>query len=152
MDRENLVNELKVIIEDYLESWNLELVDIFYRRAGRESVLKILVDKPEGGISLETCATLNNEIGVILDQGDLLKESYILEVSSPGIVRPLKTKNDFSRCIYRRVRVFLSGQIEGKSELEGEITGVTDASLFVETEKGKIEIPFSMVNFAKQIV
>ncbi len=152
MDRELLVDELRTIIEDYLKNNNLELVDISYRRTGRESALRILVDRPEGGINLETCAALNNEIGAILDEKKLLEENCILEVSSPGVDRPLKTKNDFSRCIYRQVRFFLKAEIEGKMELEGEITGVTETAVFIETKKVKIEIPISMVNFAKQLI
>lgn len=82
-----------------MKNQNLDLVDIIYRYEGRGLVLRVLVDKPEGGITLDECAGLNNEISRILDEKDMLQQRYILEVSSPGLDRPLNSKNDFLRCI-----------------------------------------------------
>lgn len=152
MDKETLKIELTNIISDYLKNQGLDLVDLIYRYEGRNLFLRILVDKPEGGIALDECAHLNNEISRILDEKDIIPQRYILEVSSPGIDRPLKTKNDFLRCINKKVRLFLSEPIKGKTELEGLISKVDDTSVYVDIETEVVVIPLAKINRAKQII
>lgn len=152
MDRQGLINELRVIIGDFLKNQNLDLVDIIYRYEGRGLVLRVLVDKPEGGITLDECAGLNNEISRILDEKDMLQQRYILEVSSPGLDRPLNSKNDFLRCINKRVRVFLNEPINAKLELDGVITEIKDDSVYIDIIGETIEVPLSKITKAKQIV
>lgn len=152
MDRQVVVAELKTIISDYLRSRELDLVDLIYRYEGRDLFLRILVDKFEGGINLNECAYLNNEISKILDKKDILREGYILEVSSPGLDRPLKTKNDFLRCINRKVRFFLSESVNGKKELEGTVNKVTEDSVCIDIEGNPVELPLIKISRAKQII
>lgn len=152
MDRDAFIIELRGLLEDYLKNKNLELVDISCRRQGRDMIAQIFVDKPEGGISVGDCAYLNNEIGAILEEKDIIKESYTLEVSSPGLDRPLKTKNDFLRCSNKRVKFFVNEQIEGKWEFEGVISKVGDESVCIDAGGLAVEIPFTKIIKAKQIV
>jgi ribosome maturation factor RimP len=152
MDRQGLIDELSAIIGDFLKQQNLDLVELIYRYEGRDLVLRILVDKPEGGITLDECAYLNNEISAILDEKDLLQQRYILEVSSPGLDRPLKSKNDFLRCINKRVKVFLNEPIKAKLELEGIITEVKDHSVYIDISAETIEVPLSKITKAKQVI
>lgn len=152
MDRQTIINELKNIIGDYLKTQGLDLVDFIYRYAGREFILRIVADKPEGGISLDECAYLNNEISKILDQKNILQERYILEVSSPGLDRPLMVKNDFLRCINKKARFFLSECIECKKELEGVILKVEDDTVFIDIEGRTVGIPLAKIIKAKQII
>lgn len=146
------MDELNRIIGDYLKNQGLDLVELLCRYEGRDLFLRILVDKPEGGISLDECASLNNELSRILDEQDILKEGYILEVSSPGLDRPLKNKHDFLRCLNRRARFFLLEPVKGKIELEGTISKVTDDSVYVNIETDIIEIPLIKINKARQAV
>jgi ribosome maturation factor RimP len=152
VDRTRLKEELKAVIEEYLKDKNIELVDLIFRPEGGNLVLRILVDKPEGGINLEECALLNEAISMMLDEKGLLQDRYILEVSSPGIDRPLANKNDFSRCIFRNVKIFLKEPINGMWEPEGVISSVTDAAVFLEMDGQNLEVPFSKINRAKQII
>jgi ribosome maturation factor RimP len=152
MDRQAIIEELKVIIEDYLKSQSLDLVDFIYRYEGRDLVLRILIDKPEGGISLDECASCNQNISRILDEENILETRYILEVSSPGLDRPLKTKNDFLRCINREVKFFLNESIEGKLELDGIIQKVDGAAVYIDTKDRSLAIPILNINKAKQII
>lgn len=152
MDRETLINELSGIIGDYLKGKGLDLVDLIYRYEGRDLFLRILLDKPQGGVSLDDCAQLNNEISKILDEKDILQERYILEVSSPGLDRPLKQKSDFLRCINRKIKIFLNESINGKMEIEGVITKVEDDTVYIEVKREVIAIPLSKINKAKQII
>lgn len=152
MDRQAIISELTSIIGDYLKNKGLDLVDLIYRYEGRDLILRIVVDRPEGGITLDECSWLNNELGRILDEKDIIPAKYILEVSSPGIDRPLRAKSDFLRCINRNVRFFLSESINAKFELEGSITKVEDEKVYIDVEGDIIEIPFIKINKAKQII
>ena len=145
-------NELRILLKDYLDSLNLVLVDIIYRYEGRDIFLRVLVDKPEGGINLDECARVNRGIGELLDDSKIIPGGYILEVSSPGLDRPLKTKDDFLRLMHKQVKFFLNEAIGGKLEWDGVIDSVSDKSLSVVTEGGLIELPFLKVNKAKLII
>ncbi len=152
MDRQGITAELKNIIGDYLKVQRLDLVDLTYRQGGKDLILRLLVDRPEGGITLNECAKFNIQLTKLLDEKDILQTRYILEVASPGLDRPLKTKNDFSRCINKRARFFLDESINGKIELEGLIYKVGDDSVYIESRNEIIEIPLTKINRAKQVI
>lgn len=152
MDRLLIIEELRNDISGFLNTRSIDVVDIIYRYEGRDLVLRILVDKPEGGISLDECAYLNKELGRVLDEKDILQGRYILEVSSPGLDRPLKTRNDFLRCMNRKAKVFLKEQINGKFELDGVVGRITDEAVFIDTQDGTVEVNFSKITKAKQII
>jgi ribosome maturation factor RimP len=152
MDRQEIIEQLKKIIEEYLKSKTIDLVDITYRYEARELFLRILIDKPEGGISLDECALLNSDISTMLDEKDIIQERYILEISSPGLDRPLKLKNDFLRSVGKEVKFFLNENIKGKIELDGVIEKVMGDSVYVNTIEGAVLIPISKINKAKQII
>ena len=160
-----LASELNLLLKDYLETLNFILVDIICRYEGGDLVVRVLVDrpqghglalgqshKPEGGINLDECATLNRDIGRLLDEKDIIREGYILEVSSPGLDRPLKTKNDFSRLLNKKAKFFLNEAINGKLEWDGLINKVDQESVFIITGGGLIEVPFLKINRAKLII
>lgn len=151
MDKEAIIAELKLMIDEYLKNQGLELFDLIYRFEGSDLVLRILADRPQGGITLDDCAYLNSEIGRMLDEKNILQQGYILEVSSPGIDRPLKTKNDFLRSLNKKVKFFLNDKINGKLELDGDITGVTDTSVYVGIKGERVEIPLSAITKGKRI-
>ncbi|MFH1458493.1 MAG: ribosome maturation factor RimP [Candidatus Omnitrophota bacterium] len=152
MDRHALIEELKGMIHESLSRQNFDLVDFIYRYEGRDLFLRIFVDRPEGGISLKECAGLNKEISRMLDEKDILQQRYILEVSSPGLDRPLKTKNDFLRCINKTVKFFLNEAVGGKWEWDGVINKVDEDSVAIDTGQEIIAVPLSKVAKAKQII
>lgn len=151
MDRQAIIGELKGIIGDFLQTRDLVLVDLIYRYEGRDLFLRILADRPEGGINLGECSRLNSDIGMILDEKDVLKERYILEVFSPGLDRPIISKNDFLRCLNKRARFFLKAAVEGKLEWEGLIEKIEGESVYVNLGTRTIEIPLSQISKAKQV-
>jgi ribosome maturation factor RimP len=87
-----------------LTSQGMELVDLEYKREGRDMVLRLFVDKP-GGVTLDDCAAVNRELSEILDVEDIIASHYILEVSSPGLNRPLKRPADYERYRGRLVKI-----------------------------------------------
>lgn len=152
MYSQEVIEELKQIILPILEENDIELVELSFVKSSRRPTLRLLVDKKCGGIDLQECARLNEKIGEILDtQGSMLNK-YILEVSSPGLDRPLKTKSDFLRCINRKVGFFLNESIKGKIELEGLISKVEGDSVYIDVDTEIIEIPLVKINKAKQAV
>jgi len=152
MDRREIIAELRDVIGSYIKEQGLDLVDLVYRYEGKGLFLRILVDKPEGGISLDDCAYLNNEISRILDEKNILQERYILEVASPGLDRPLTTKKDFLRCMNKKARFFLNELVEDRRELEGIINSVDDEAVYIDSQGRVIKIPLSKINKAKRVI
>jgi ribosome maturation factor RimP len=152
MDRHSLVTGWEGIIGEYLRNQQIELVELSHRYEGSDLVLRLLVDRPEGGITIGECASLNSEISRIIEAENLLPGRYVLEVSSPGLDRPLRTRSDFARCLERRVRVFLSAPINGRLEWEGVISRVGEESVSLDIAGTPLEIPLVKINKGKQVV
>ena len=102
--RESTCSAIRGIVLPILESMGIELVDIESGRFGRDVVLRIFIDK-EGGVMLDDCANVSRELSAILDVEDIISGSYTLEVSSPGLDRPLKTQADYERFAGRQVKI-----------------------------------------------
>ncbi len=100
---ESVLKEIERLIEPVLAEMGIDLVDMEYRSGQGRRVLRIYADRPTG-INLDDCAMVSREIGNLLDVKDLLQQHYVLEVSSPGLNRPLKKKKIFSGPSGRRSR------------------------------------------------
>ena len=146
-----MIGQLKELIKPILDQESIELVDLVYRWEGNRNVLRLLIDK-QGGVSLDDCARINKSLSVVLDETDLIPASFILEVSSPGLDRPLTTKRDFEKCINKDVRFILKndkgttdiimGTVKsvGEDRLVLDITGYEREVLFDTIIKAKLEI------------
>ncbi|MBU1929612.1 MAG: ribosome maturation factor RimP [Candidatus Omnitrophica bacterium] len=150
MDRKELSERLTAIIGESVKGRGLELVELICNYQGRDVILRLLVDKPEGGITIKECGEVNRWVSLMLDEVNIIEQGYIFEVSSPGLDRPLSAKNDFIRCLNKEARFFLVEPVNGKVELEGFIRKADENSVYVETEGVTIEIPFVKINKAKQ--
>ncbi len=148
----DILDELRQLLSGYLAARGLDLIEVIYRDAGRNTLLRILVDRPYGGISIQECAKLNHQISALLEEKDIIRDSYILEVSSPGLDRPLKSQKDFLRCIGRNVRFFLNEPVQGKIELTGILKQAKEESVEIETAGGTAEIAFSKILKATQVI
>ena len=118
------------IADSLLKDEGLELVDLEYRREGRRWVLRLFIDK-EGGVTVDDCATVSRELGDILDAKDAVPEAYVLEVSSPGVNRRVRKREDFSRFAGRKVEVRLTASQEGRRKIVGNIVGVDGEAVVV---------------------
>jgi ribosome maturation factor RimP len=127
------VETLKEKIKPVVEGDDSELVDLEFSGGGSGSVLRVYVDR-SAGITLDQCADLSRKIGDMLDMEDLIPGRYRLEVSSPGLDRPLISGADFKRKIGERVRVFLKESLDGKTELVGEIRELKEENLILRLE------------------
>ena len=139
-----IIEKIRELISNLLLENKMELVDILYRREAGNMVLRLLVDK-EGGITLDDCAKLNEDVGNILDQENAMPDKYLLEVSSPGLDRHLKTKRDFQRVIGQRINVHTYEPIEDRRDYNGEVSEVDEENVIV----SGVKIPLKKISKAK---
>lgn len=144
--------ELRGLISPILEAEGLDLVEFNFSRSRGAALLRLLVDRKEGGITVEECAGLNRRIGALLDGQDFIRDRYILEVSSPGLDRPLKERNDFLRCLNRKIWILLKEPLKGNSEIRGAVKAVKEENLEIDCEGLLSKIPISGIIKAKQIL
>ena len=152
MFEQSLTDNIIQAISSALEKMDLQLVEARFMNSPEGRILRLLVDRKEGGISLGECAQVNEAIGALLDSQDLIKDSYILEVSSPGLDRPLSTKNDFLRCLNKKAVFFLKERINDRLQIEGVILGADENAVRVNSGEADIDIPFSLISKAKQLL
>jgi len=114
----------------------VELVDLIICRGRRRSVIRFLVDKP-GGITLDECARLNQEISRLVERENIIQESYVLEVSSPGLDRPLESTKDFQRCLGQLVKIVLHKPINRQNVWVGVVEAVDEENVIIRTEEAE---------------
>ena len=129
-----------------LADQNMELIDLEYRREGRGWVLRLFIDK-EGGITLDDCARASQEIGTVLDVEDFIGTPYSLEVSSPGLNRPLKNEKDFIKYRDCLIKVRTFDPIDNRRNFKGKLREISDGRIEMEIDGGVVTIP--LVNVAK---
>lgn len=133
-----------------LKSLGMELVDIEFARAGRDGVLRLFIDK-EGGVALDDCADVSRELSAILDVEDIIPGHYSLEVSSPGLDRPLKTTADYERFAGRLVKVRTFEPLPDnagnkRKTFVGQLLGVVDGNVTMKLSEGQsASIPLEKV-------
>ncbi|HAX73256.1 MAG TPA: ribosome maturation factor RimP [Firmicutes bacterium] len=144
----NIVEQTESIVLPICENNKVELVDVEYVKEGQAFFLRVYVDTPEG-IDIDQCADVAEELSLKLDELDYISDEYILEVSSPGAERPLKTKDAILQSIGSYVNVRTYQAIEGKKEYEGYLTSFNDdiitVEIMIKTRKKSVEIPYDKV-------
>ncbi|HML78396.1 ribosome maturation factor RimP [Geobacter sulfurreducens] len=150
MQKDDVVSRITSVAEQVLTPQGLELVEVEYKREGRQMILRLFVDKP-GGISLDDCAAVSRELSEILDVEDFIREHYTLEVSSPGLNRPLKKEADYERYSGRlvKVRTFeLLADEEGnrRKTFLGDLVGLSDGVVTLTLREGQLaRIPLDKI-------
>lgn len=143
------------LLQPILNENNLELFDIEYVKEGQDWFLRIYIDK-DGGVNLDECSLVSEKLGAELDELDIIKDTYFLEVSSPGVERPLKTKQDFLKNINKNIYVSLYVHIEGEKDYEGILTDfkedIATIEYKVKTRKKTVDIPFGKIAKARLAV
>ena len=150
MDRDSVVEGLRTFVEDYFTARGLDLIELSSRYEANRLILRVLVDRPEGGISIGECAEINHELSRIFDEKDMLQESYMLEVSSPGLDRPLILKKDFLRCLNKNARFFFTEPVNTKFEVEGIIKEVSEDAVGIDISGEVLKVSLSKIRKAKQ--
>lgn len=126
------IKDVTLLVEPVLDEMGFELVDVQYLSEHGKMVLRIYADR-DGGITLDDCALLSREIADLLDVKDILQHEYVLEVSSPGLNRPLKMEKDFLSAVGRKVKIKMVRPLNGQRNFTGKLRGFQDGILHVET-------------------
>jgi len=145
-----LDDDHELLIEPVLAEHKMELVELLCRPQGGQLRIKILVDAV-GGVTLKRCADVNRAIGGVLDASGLIEERHTIEVSSPGLDRPLKRWTDFDRIIGRRVRIFTAAPLDARTEHHGEVLAANEENVVLRLDSGdKLPIPLNQIVRAEQ--
>ena len=142
-----IADRVKAMADPILIDEGMELVDIEYRRESRGWVLRLYLDK-KGGVTLDDCMRISQEVGRNLDVEDLIQTPYTLEVSSPGLTRRLKTERDFMKHQGGLIKVRTIRPIDNRRQFKGKLLRVSENRIEIETHGGIFQIPLSNVEKA----
>lgn len=146
---------LAAIVGPVIEGLGFELVRIRLM-GGKTRILQIMADRPEGGIEVDDCAAISTAVSAVLDVEDPIEENYTLEVSSPGIDRPLTRLKDFDMWVDYEARIETTELIDGRRRFKGVLQGTEGDEVLIEIEEGgeavTIGLKFDWLSDAKLIL
>ena len=144
--------QIRTIAERVVASRGLAAWEVQSRREGSGHGIRVIIDRPgpagtpEESVSIDDCEQVNREISTILDVEDPLPFAYTLEVSSPGLDRPLRDAADYERFQGRRAKIVVREAVDNQSAFEGRLRGVEDAHVLLEGSKGRIHrLPLQLI-------
>lgn len=143
--REDYEKRTEALVLPIIEKNNFELVDVEYVREAGTWYLRVYVDK-EGGITVDDCEIVSRALNDLLDAEDFVEDSYILEVSSPGLGRPLKKEKDFARSIGREVDIHLYKSIDKQKEFTGVLKSYSSDEIVIQIDDN--DVAFDRTNVA----
>lgn len=147
---QSLEEKIGQLILPVLQEEGLDLVEIRFSPSGPAWLLRVFIDK-SGGVTIDQCASVSRRISDCLDIEDIIPHKYMLEVSSPGLDRPLKSKADFQRKIGEKVRIDLKEKVDGVFQIEGQILQLTGEELILGKEDKQVSIFLEKIIEAKII-
>jgi len=144
--------QIRAVAERVAASRGLDVWDVQSRREAIGHVVRVFIDRPgpaatpEESVSIEDCAQVNREMSVILDVEDPLPFAYTLEVSSPGLDRPLRGAGDYSRFAGRLAKVVVKEAVDNQKAFEGRLRGVDTGDVLLEASSGRLHrLPLSLI-------
>ena len=147
-----LLEELEQLVAKVVGDEGLELVEMNLRGSSKKRVLRLDIDRAgPGGVGLEDCQHVSKQIGPALEDAGLIQDSYVLEVSSPGIARPIRTDDDIRRNSGRRVQIETTEPIEGRKLFAGVLVGAEADWLELRIDNQEVlKIPRNRIQMARQ--
>jgi len=150
MEKETIINRITELIQPYLAAQGVELVDMELTRPQRgRATLRLFVDRPGGGITLDEITRVSRVVGELLDVHDPISSSYTLEVSSPGLTRALTKPQDYERYTGRLVRLTTRGPWQGKQVHRGILKGLANEEVSLEEDQALVRIPLREIAQAR---
>lgn len=149
MNVKELEEKVRGLIWPVIKAVGMDIESIKLAKMGRKYLLRVFIERKRG-VTLDDCESVSREIGAVLDVDDLIPYSYVLEVSSPGLDRPLKNPTDFKRFAGRTARIVTSMPIENQTFFIGEIIEAGDIEVMILLPKGrKVTIPYKDISRAR---
>ncbi len=140
-------------VKKILDPLGFELIELKSINSSNGLILRFTIDRFEGGIMLNECTQLNRDIGKLIEEKDIIGTKYTLEVSSPGLDRPISTAADFKRALDKKIHIFLKEKQYDKLEYEGKLIKLNDTGIFIDNNKNdELFIPFTKINKTKQVI
>jgi ribosome maturation factor RimP len=146
----DITEQIEALARPLTASLGVELVELEYKREGRHMVLRLFIDK-DGGVSLDDCSAVSRELAAVLDIEDIIPDKYTLEVSSPGLNRPLKTRNHYESYTGRLVKIKTFETLPDdagnlRKTFLGELLGISGDLIRLKLQEGQTaSIPFAAV-------
>jgi len=141
---QEIVDRVRAIADPIISDEAMELVDVEYRRESKGWVLRLYLDR-DGGVTLDDCTRISQEVGRSLDVEDFIQIPYTLEVSSPGLTRPLKTEKDFMKYRHSLIKVKTLDPIQNRRQFKGKLLRVSPNQIEMEVDGGIFQISLSNV-------
>lgn len=149
MTRDPRTETIKQLIEPIADKEGLELVDVELKREAVGLVLRILLDAKEGAIGVDVLAKASQAISKVLDEADVIKQNFTLEVSSPGIERPLTKPDHFKRFVGSKVLIKTEKPLKNRKQFKGQLIEAGDENFVVEVNGERFEISYHNVAKAR---
>lgn len=150
------VERIRELAASIAAGYGLDVWDVTYSREGCGFILRVVLDKPgpsataEESVSLEHCQRVSEELSAVLDVEDVVPETYTLEVSSPGLDRPLRARADFERFAGRRAKIVMSEPVARQTAFAGHLRGMDGDEVLFENEGGRlVRLPFGLIRRAR---
>ena len=147
----HLDQRLAEILTPVIEGLGFELVRLRLM-SGKTMTLQIMAERPEGGIEVDECAEISTAVSAVMDVEDPIEDNYTLEVSSPGIDRPLTRLKDFDRWDGYEVKIETTEMIDGRRRFKGNLVGTEGDEVLIEIEEGTIGLKFEWLSDAKLVL
>ena len=143
--------QVRILIEPTADAMGFELVRVRYT-TGEQPTLQVMAERPDGTMSVEDCAALSRTVSALLDVEDPIRGEYNLEVSSPGIDRPLTRRKDFERWAGFDTKVELFMPIDGQRRFRGLLKGLDGNDVVLETDTGPVTLAYDDIEKAKLVL
>jgi ribosome maturation factor RimP len=163
-----LIDQIRAVAERVARSYNLEIFDVQFRRESPGWVLRVFLDVPwdpdtvrpgaaegngsgaDASVTVQDCERVSRDLSAVLDVEDTIPQSYTLEVSSPGLDRPLRGVPDYRRFAGRIAKMVVSEAVDGQKHFEGRLQGLDGDAVIIETTPGKRQlIPLKLITRAR---
>lgn len=151
----DVVEQVRTVAARVAASYGLDIFDVQFRREAAGMVLRIQIDRPgpaataEDSVSVDDCAVVSRDLSAVLDVEDIVPTAYTLEVSSPGLDRPLRTVDDFRRFAGRRAKLVMREAVDGQTFLKGQLGGVEGDRVVIDAEdRRRHRVPIGIITRA----
>ncbi len=152
MTRQDVVAQVEELLRPIAARLGLETVDVSVSGEAHRTVLRVLMDRPEGGITVEECARVSESLSRQLDLYDIFVHRYTLEVSSPGLDRPLRSDADFRRFAGRKAEITTYGPVDGQRHFRGILLGVIGDAVILQVDDRQVRLPKAQIAQARLVV
>jgi ribosome maturation factor RimP len=148
----DIVEQVRQTAARVASSYGLEVFDVQYRREGQGMMLRVLIDRPGAAgtagesVSVDDCAHVSRDLSAIFDVEDVVPGAYTLEVSSPGLDRPLRRVEDYRRFAGRRAKIVMRQQVDGQGFFKGRLAGLEGDDVLIDGDDGRSHrVPFGVI-------